>query len=414
MARHYTQPKRPRNYAWFKEKLMLVKAQEADLDAYDSDCDDISSAKAVLMANLSTCDSDALSKAFGRNIRDLGSFGEETDKLLYDQPLKKTHEICATEPRDVLGIIVGIWLSIDRCSYHTLSEDQTNTSKDFLKLVDLLDLDGELMERTRLRLFQFSLRDQASNWLERLQSGSNTIIEDHTTVFLPQFLSTWEGPAKLLLGRTAKLRNDMLMFQQNHRLVSRTYSKKSLIMASIVGFKSKFFMIMSPFILSARLTAPLTANSIIRMPTNLRKSLRTSLSTTMRAGMTRKNSDYMASHTERMKRFKNAIFKQREEINKRMTEMFRLLKKLMTSRTPEKVLIREEAKFPVTMNVNSISLARGEEERSDKTDETLDNTVKPIVTDTEIPMKEAERNNETKNKPIKKAEEKEVVEVLSS
>nr|GEW00308.1 hypothetical protein [Tanacetum cinerariifolium] len=31
-----------------------------DLDAYDSDCDDIPSAKAVLMANLSSCDSDVL------------------------------------------------------------------------------------------------------------------------------------------------------------------------------------------------------------------------------------------------------------------------------------------------------------------------------------------------------------------
>ncbi|GKA87203.1 hypothetical protein Tco_0808914 [Tanacetum coccineum] len=57
-----------------------------------------------------------------------------------------------------------------------------------------------------------------------------------------------------------------------------------------------------------------------------------------------------------------------------MTKMFRLLKELTTSRTPEKVLIREEAKFLVTKNVNSISLARGEEERSDKTDETHDNT----------------------------------------
>ncbi|GJY79961.1 hypothetical protein Tco_0492712 [Tanacetum coccineum] len=124
--------------------------------------------------------------------------------------------------------------------------------------------------------------------------------------------------------------------------------------------------------------------------------------------------DYMAAHTERMERFENAIFKQREEINDRMTEMFRLLKELTTSRTPEKVLIREEAKFPVTKNVNSISLARGEEERSDKTDETLDNIVKHTGTETKIPVKEAERNNETKNKPIKKAEEEEVVEVLSS
>ncbi|GJU71229.1 hypothetical protein Tco_1262634 [Tanacetum coccineum] len=36
--------------------------QTEDLDAYDSDCDDISSAKAVLMANLSSCDSDVLSE----------------------------------------------------------------------------------------------------------------------------------------------------------------------------------------------------------------------------------------------------------------------------------------------------------------------------------------------------------------
>ncbi|GJR50815.1 putative reverse transcriptase domain-containing protein [Tanacetum coccineum] len=86
-----------------------------------------------------------------------------------------------------------------------------------------------------------------------------------------------------------------------------------------------------------------------------------------------------------MERFKNAIFKQREEINDRMTEMFGLLKELTTSRTPKKVWIREEAKFPVTNNVNSISLARGEEERRDKMDETLDNTIKPTRTETKIP-----------------------------
>ncbi|GKC17272.1 hypothetical protein Tco_1014054 [Tanacetum coccineum] len=62
-----TQPKRRRDATWFKEKVLLVQAQaEAfqtdDLDAYDSDCDDISLAKAVLMANLSSCDSDVLSE----------------------------------------------------------------------------------------------------------------------------------------------------------------------------------------------------------------------------------------------------------------------------------------------------------------------------------------------------------------
>ncbi|GJT62271.1 MAK10-like protein [Tanacetum coccineum] len=94
------------------------------------------------------------------------------------------------------------------CSFHGLwSEDPNQHLKDFLKLVDSLDLDGENKERTRLRLFQFSLRDQASNWLERLLAGSITTWEDLTTRFLAQFF-----PPR----RTAKLRNDILMFQQHH------------------------------------------------------------------------------------------------------------------------------------------------------------------------------------------------------
>ncbi|GJZ15063.1 hypothetical protein Tco_0550740 [Tanacetum coccineum] len=104
---------------------------------------------------------------------------------------------------------------------------------------------------------------------------------------------------------------------------------------------------------------------------------RTHLRTTFEAQVR----DYMEAHTERIERFENAIFKQCEEINDKMTEMFGLLKELTTSRTPEKVLIREEAKFPVTKNVNSISLARGEKERSDKIDvATVNDIEKPIGT----------------------------------
>ncbi|GJZ10285.1 zinc finger, CCHC-type containing protein [Tanacetum coccineum] len=95
------------------------------------------------------------------------------------------------------------------CSFLELrSKDPNQHLKDFLKLVDSLDLDGEKWDRTRLRLFQFSLHDQASNWLECLPAGSNTTWDDLTTRFLAQFFPP---------GRTTKLRNDILMFQQHHR-----------------------------------------------------------------------------------------------------------------------------------------------------------------------------------------------------
>ncbi|GKD00669.1 zinc finger, CCHC-type containing protein [Tanacetum coccineum] len=95
------------------------------------------------------------------------------------------------------------------CSFHGIqSEDPNQHLKDFLKLVDSFDLNGDNRERTYLHLFQFSLRDQASNWLKRLPVGSITTWEDLTTHFLAQFF-----PPR----RTAKLLNDILMFQQHHR-----------------------------------------------------------------------------------------------------------------------------------------------------------------------------------------------------
>ncbi|GKA80249.1 zinc finger, CCHC-type containing protein [Tanacetum coccineum] len=65
------------------------------------------------------------------------------------------------------------------CPFHGLrSEDPNQHLKDFLKLVDSLDLDGSI-----------------------------TTWEDLTTRFLAQFFPS---------GRTSKLRNDILMFQQHH------------------------------------------------------------------------------------------------------------------------------------------------------------------------------------------------------
>ncbi|GJX00411.1 hypothetical protein Tco_0184324 [Tanacetum coccineum] len=54
--------------------------------------------------------------------------------------------------------------------------------------------------------------------------------------------------------------------------------------------------------------------------------------------------DYMAAHTERIEIFENIIFKQCEEINESMTEMFGLLKELTTSRTLKKSRTQAEKK----------------------------------------------------------------------
>nr|GEU54921.1 hypothetical protein [Tanacetum cinerariifolium] len=97
-SRQCTQPKRLRNAAWYKDKAMLAEAHEAgqildkeqlvfltdpevpddqvvqtiiqhnaafhteDLDTYDSNCNDVSNAKAVLMVHISNYGSDVISE----------------------------------------------------------------------------------------------------------------------------------------------------------------------------------------------------------------------------------------------------------------------------------------------------------------------------------------------------------------
>ncbi|GJY93339.1 retrovirus-related pol polyprotein from transposon TNT 1-94 [Tanacetum coccineum] len=121
MAKQCTQPKRPRSSAWFKEKLMLAEAQEAglildeeqlsfiadpgiaevqvaqqtiphnsafqteDLDAYDSNCNDISSAKAVLMSNISRCDPDVLSEVPYSNFYPNDMINQDVQEMSYSE-----------------------------------------------------------------------------------------------------------------------------------------------------------------------------------------------------------------------------------------------------------------------------------------------------------------------------------------
>nr|GFD19913.1 hypothetical protein [Tanacetum cinerariifolium] len=68
MSKQCTKPKRKRDDSWFKDKVLLTVIthnaayQADDLDAYDSDCDELNTSKVDLMANLSHYGSDALAE----------------------------------------------------------------------------------------------------------------------------------------------------------------------------------------------------------------------------------------------------------------------------------------------------------------------------------------------------------------
>ncbi|GJT45046.1 integrase, catalytic region, zinc finger, CCHC-type containing protein [Tanacetum coccineum] len=162
MTKHCTQPKRTRISEWFKEKLMLAKALEAafqteDLDAYDSDCDDISSAKAVLMANLSSCDLDVLSKVPYSDTCLNDKINQEESQ---DAGIQDTN---SSAPNDLLVLYL-----VEQMTNHVANLDKENQTN---KMVNE-SLTAEL-ER---------YKEQQAFWLKHSNYNPKTSVKSYTPV----------------------------------------------------------------------------------------------------------------------------------------------------------------------------------------------------------------------------------------
>ncbi|GKD21809.1 retrovirus-related pol polyprotein from transposon TNT 1-94 [Tanacetum coccineum] len=93
MSKQCTKPKRNRDDSWFKDKVLLTVIthnaayQADDLDAYDSDCDELNTAKVALMANLSHYGSDALAEVNNHDNMDNNLMNQVVQAMLSSEQL---------------------------------------------------------------------------------------------------------------------------------------------------------------------------------------------------------------------------------------------------------------------------------------------------------------------------------------
>ncbi|GJT96398.1 hypothetical protein Tco_1091916 [Tanacetum coccineum] len=153
MARQCTQPKRPRNSAWFKEKILLVQAQEADYD-------EAPGAKAILMSNLSSYDSDVISKMYysEQPAFDPASDIEiisDSNIVSYDQYLKQTESAAvqnttSIEQQNVVIISVfdEITHRLAKCNAESIKNknEQESLTAELERYKEMCSIDKECFE----------------------------------------------------------------------------------------------------------------------------------------------------------------------------------------------------------------------------------------------------------------------------
>nr|GEU81824.1 ribonuclease H-like domain-containing protein [Tanacetum cinerariifolium] len=142
MSKQCTKPKRKRDDSWYKDKVLLtvithnVAYQANDLDAYDSDCDKINTAKVTFMENLFHYRSDDLAEVHNHDnvnhnvINQAVQKAQQLEPKLYDgNVIKKTNAIVIRDSKETLMLAEESRSKmLLKQKDHKMSEKKVNTT----------------------------------------------------------------------------------------------------------------------------------------------------------------------------------------------------------------------------------------------------------------------------------------------
>ncbi|GKB44974.1 integrase, catalytic region, zinc finger, CCHC-type containing protein, partial [Tanacetum coccineum] len=235
MAKQCPKPKRKRDASWFWETILLVEAQgngkDDDLDAYDSDCDELNTAKVALMANLSHYGSDALAEVYNPDNVDNNMINQVVQVMpSFEQ--SNVVNYSETEITSDSNIIPYSQYLIE--SQQTVVQNSNSSAQqDALILSVIEQLKTQVVNCTEIYLDNKSVNDTLTAKLERykeqvkvLREGQNVDLKSKDNVsdscahaiMIPDFEET------LMLAEESRLK--MILKQQDPMMVEKKINTK--------------------------------------------------------------------------------------------------------------------------------------------------------------------------------------------
>ncbi|GJY13092.1 integrase, catalytic region, zinc finger, CCHC-type containing protein [Tanacetum coccineum] len=132
MSKQCTKPKRKRDDSWFKDKVLLTVIthnaayQADDLDAYDSDCDELNTAKVALMANLSHYGSDALAEVHNPDNVDNHMINQGVQVIPSSEQSNVNSSSSAQQDALILSVIEQLKTQVVNCTKINLDNKSVN------------------------------------------------------------------------------------------------------------------------------------------------------------------------------------------------------------------------------------------------------------------------------------------------
>ncbi|GKA61048.1 retrovirus-related pol polyprotein from transposon TNT 1-94 [Tanacetum coccineum] len=193
MSKQCTKPKRKQDDSWFKDKVLLTVIthnaayQADDLDAYDSDCDELNTAKVALMANLSHYGSDALAEVHNPDNMDNNMINQDVQA----RPSSEQSSVVNHSETEITSDsnIIPYSQYVTESQQAAVQNSNSSAQQDALILSVIEQLKSQVINCTKINLDNKSVNDTLSAELERykeqvkvLKEGQNVDLKSKDNV----------------------------------------------------------------------------------------------------------------------------------------------------------------------------------------------------------------------------------------